>query len=128
MTNLNQTVLQLQPVISNATIVTANLRDPHGALGEWVLPVDLHTNLDNTIVTLTAGLGATLMNVAAMTSNLNAQVQSNNQMLGNISKAVIDTDYLVQGLKRHWLLRVLRQSNKATNTPPAVAGEVEGRF
>ena len=40
-----------------------------------------------------------------ITSNLNAQVQANTNILRSISKIVIDTDDLVQGLKRHWLFR-----------------------
>lgn len=105
--NLNQTTTQLAPVISNAAVITANLRDPHGSLGEWVLPVDLHTNLNTSLVTLTAGLNDTLLNLAAITGNLNSQVQSNDQMLAGISRLVVDSDNLVQGLKKHWLLRGL---------------------
>jgi hypothetical protein len=47
---------------------------------------------------------------------LNAQVQANTNLLGGISKAVTDADDLVQGLKRHWLLRSAFKT-KATNAP-----------
>ncbi len=103
--NLDRSTAQLPAVLSNVTVITSNLRDPHGSLGEWALPVDLHTNLNTSIVTLTAGLNDTLLNLAAITGNLNSQVQSNDQMLAGISKLVVDTDNLVQGLKKHWLLR-----------------------
>ena len=118
--NLSQTSAQLAPVISNAAVITANLRDPHGSLGEWALPVDLHTNLNTSLVTLTAGLNDTLLNLAAITGNLNSQVQSNDQMLAGISKLVVDTDNLVQGLKKHWLLRGVFPQPKpvSTNAPP----------
>jgi len=43
--------------------------------------------------------------VADITSNLNAQVQADPNMLIGISKTITDTDDLIQGLKRHWLLR-----------------------
>ncbi len=46
---------------------------------------------------LTAGIGQTLDNLANITSNLNAQVQANSNMLGGISKTVMDTDDFVQG-------------------------------
>jgi len=127
--NLHQATAQLAPVISNAAGITANLRDvtgnlrdPHGSLGEWVLPVDLHTNLNASLVTLTAGLNDTLLNLAAITGNLNSQVQSNDQMLAGISKLVVDTDNLVQGLKKHWLLRgVFPAPKPGTNAPPKTA-------
>jgi hypothetical protein len=45
-------------------------------------------------------------------------VQANTNMLGGISKTVMDADDLVQGLKRHWLLRSAFKT-KATNAPPA---------
>ena len=124
--NLNQTTTQLAPTISNAAIITANLRDvtgnlrdPHGALGEWLLPVDLHTNLNTALITLTTGLNDTLLNLAALTGSLSSQVQSNDQMLAGISKLVVDTDNLVQGLKKHWLLRSAFPAPRAgTNAPP----------
>jgi hypothetical protein len=38
-------------------------------------------------------------------------------MLSAISQTVVHTDELVQGLKRHWLLRSAFKT-KATNAPP----------
>jgi hypothetical protein len=55
--------------------------------------------------TLVLSVGQTLDHVADITSNLNAQVQANPNMLSGITKAVRDTDDFIQGLKRHWLLR-----------------------
>jgi ABC-type transporter Mla subunit MlaD len=101
MVRLDQTAEQLSPVLSNATIITGHLTDPHGSLGDWLLTDEL----DAHIATLVASLNATLLNLADITSNLNAQVQSNDQILSEISTLVINTDDLVQGLKRHWLLR-----------------------
>ena len=118
-THLDQTTAQLAPVISNVTVITGNLRDPHGSLGEWALPVDLHTNLNASLVTLTDDLNTTLLNLAAITGSLSGQVQSNDQMLAGISKLVLDTDNLVQGLKKHWLLRCAFPAPKPnTNAPP----------
>lgn len=117
--NLNQTASQLAPVIGNAAVITGNLRDPHGSLGEWALPVDLHTNLNASLGTLTAGLNSTLLNLAAITGSLSMQVQSNDQILAGISKLVVDTDNLVQGLKKHWLLRgAFPLAKPATNASP----------
>jgi ABC-type transporter Mla subunit MlaD len=108
LTNLNQTMVQLQPTLTNLAVITGNLRDPHGSLGEWVVPPGMNTNLTET-----------LEHLASITSNLNLQVQSNDQMLAGLSKLVIDTDNLVQGLKKHWLLRGAFQKMNATNTPAA---------
>ena len=98
--NLNNTLIAAQPLVTNANALVVN--------------VDTNLNL------LTLQIGATLENLAGITSNLNVQVQSNSNMLAGISKAVIDADDLVQGLKRHWLLRSAFKT-KATNAPPAKA-------
>jgi ABC-type transporter Mla subunit MlaD len=113
--NLNQTVADAQPVISS--VITTNLRDPHGSLGEWAIPPNLNTQL----VVLATSLNASLDNLAAITSNLNVQVQTNDQMLGQISRLVVDTDNLVQGPKKHWLLRGIFQKMNATNAPSSKA-------
>jgi ABC-type transporter Mla subunit MlaD len=116
--NLNLVALEVQPVVSNVTLLTAELRGP-GALGTWALGTNGQQSLDTTLasanqlvmnadtnlVALMESFGATLENLANITSNLNAQVQANTNMLGSISQAVVNTDDLVQGLKRHWLLR-----------------------
>jgi len=96
--NLNSTIVNAQPLVTNAN----------------ALAISANTNLN----LLTLQVGATLENLAGITSNLNVQVQSNSNMLAGISKAVIDADDLVQGLKRHWLLRSAFKV-KATNAPPA---------
>jgi hypothetical protein len=101
-------MVQLQPTLTNLAVITGNLRDPHGSLGEWVVPPGMNTNLTET-----------LEHLASITSNLNLQVQSNDQMLAGLSKLVIDTDNLVQGLKKHWLLRGAFQKMNATNAPAA---------
>ena len=95
--NLNNALIAAQPLVTNANSLVVNL--------------DTNLNL------LTLQVGATLENLAGITSNLNLQVQANSNMLGGISKAVIDADDLVQGLKRHWLLRSAFKT-KATNAPP----------
>jgi len=131
--SLNQTIAQTQPVLSNITAITTNLRDPHGSLGDWVIPTDIHTNLTltvgsvNTTITnantqlllLTTSLNQTLLNVAAITSNLNMQVQANDQILSEISDLVRETDDMLQGLKRHWLLKGAfpQQPGKETEKP-----------
>ena len=118
LTNTAQLTANANEAVTNLTVITANLRDPHGSLGEWAIPTDVHTNL----VALTASLNDTILNLAAITSNLNVQVESNDKMLTRISTLVIDADNLVQGLKKFWLLRgVFEKMNSHTNAPAAKA-------
>ena len=70
------------------------------------------TNLNN----LSSNILVSLENVANLTSNLHAQVQANGLILTELSDLVIHTDDMVQGLKRHWLLRSAFRSG--TNRPP----------
>jgi ABC-type transporter Mla subunit MlaD len=132
--NLNTTIVAAQPLVTNFAVISAQLREPGGAVS-WALGtngglqiqtaltnvnsllVDTDTNLNS----LTLGIGQTLENLSDITSNLNAQVQANSNLLWGISKAVTDSDDFVQGLKRHWLLRsAFKKENaamKETNPP-----------
>lgn len=135
--NLNVVASDARPAVSNLTALSAQLRG-QGALGAWLLSHEALTNLnlslsgtrdalqsanttlahtDTNLTALAENLARSLDNLAGITSNLNAQVQSNTNILGSISQAVVDADDLVQGLKRHWLLRSAFRG-KATNAPP----------
>ncbi len=135
--NWNMVALDTRPAISNLTTLTAQLNQP-GALGEWLLPTNVNRRLEsalgsadtalasaNTNLTeLAENLGRSLDNLANLTSNLNSQVQANTNMLGEISRAIVNADSFVQGLKRHWLLRSAFRA-KDTNALPAVpAGQL----
>ena len=129
--NLNTTLVAAQPLVTNFAVISAQLREP-GGLGVWALGTngngqiqDALTNLNTLLVdtdtnlnTLTVSIGQTLENLAGITSNLNAQVQANSNLLWGISKTVMDTDDMVQGLKHHWLLRSAFRP-AVTNQPPA---------
>jgi hypothetical protein len=131
--NLNTTIVAAQPLITNFTLISGQLREP-GGLGVWALGTNgsgqiqsaltnvnlLLTHTDTNLDLLVTSIGQTLENVAGITSNLNMQVQANSNMLGGISKTVMDADDLMQGLKRHWLLRSAFKT-KATNAPPSAA-------
>jgi ABC-type transporter Mla subunit MlaD len=130
--NLNVVALDAQPASSDLAQLAAQLRRP-GALGEWALGTNGQRNLDSALANanttiantdtnltlLVENLARSLDNLADITSNLNAQVQANTNMLGSISKAVVDADDLVQGLKRHWLLRSAfrEKPSQSTNAP-----------
>ncbi|HOX55756.1 MAG TPA: MlaD family protein [Candidatus Paceibacterota bacterium] len=131
--NLNTAALGVQPSVSNIAALTARLNQP-GALGEWLLPTNISRQLEGTLGTadttlarvdtnLTAiaeNLGRSLDNLANLTSNLNSQVEANTNILGEISRTIVDADTFIQGLKRHWLLRSAFKV-KDTNGPSATA-------
>ena len=128
--NLNVVALNAQPALSNLAHLAVQLRGP-GALGEWALGTNGQRNLDSTLENanltlahtdtnltfLVENLARSLDNLADITSNLNAQVEANTNLLGSISKTVVDADDLVQGLKKHWFLRSGFRSR--TKEPPS---------
>jgi ABC-type transporter Mla subunit MlaD len=121
--NLNTAIIAAQPMLTNFAIVSAQLREPGGPL-VWALGTNGNgqlqgalTNVNSLLANTDTNLAALLINLSDITSNLNAQVQANTNLLGGISKSVADADDLVQGLKRHWLLRSAFKT-KATNAPP----------
>ncbi len=130
--NLNALALSARPSATNLTEITAQLREFNGSLGRWLFSTNLNQQLelaannanatlasvDTNLVALAEKLSLSLDNLANITSNLNAQVQTNTNILSAISAAVTHTDDLVQGLKRHWLLRSAFKA-KTTNQPPS---------
>ncbi|MBU6402923.1 MAG: hypothetical protein KGS61_21595, partial [Verrucomicrobia bacterium] len=130
--NADATLTNARPMVTNLTLLTAQLRQTKGALGEWLLPTNLNASLDQTLRTANTTLGHTdtnlsllvsnlsrsLDNLADITSNLNRQVQVNTNLLSAISAVITNTDDFVQGLKRHWLFRSAFRK-PATNKPPA---------
>lgn len=127
--NLHALLLDARPAVTNLAALSAQLRG-EGALGEWLLGPEgarpLHTtleqaqralqNADTNLTALAENLARSLDNLAGITSNLHAQVQANTNILGEISSAIVHADELVQGLKRHWLLRSAFRSPR-TNAP-----------
>jgi len=108
-----------------------------GQLAEWLLPTNLNRQLEGTLgnanatlasantnlTVLAENLGRSLNNLANLTSNLNGQVEMNTNILGEISRAIVDADSFVQGLKHHWLLRSAFRT-KDTNALPAAPTEL----
>jgi len=132
--NLNTVLLEVRKSATNLTEITGNLKNPQGSLGTWLLPADTRASLDSTLATAkdtmaTAQgtlnrldtnlhtLNLTLEHTAGITSNLNQQVQSNTNILTNISKIIVHSDEFIQGLKRFWLFRSTFSTNKVLNKP-----------
>jgi len=122
--SLNDVATHARPAVSNLALATAHLDQP-GALGEWLLPTNINDKLDVILAnanTNLSSLAESLDNLAGITSNLHYQVELNTNILGSISRAVIDADNLVQGLKHHWLLRSAFKSEQ-TNAPKSRMSE-----
>lgn len=110
LTNLDRTLAGAQQTIAGAenTLATAN----HTLLSARAAV----TNTDARLELLVSNLNVSLVQLADITSNLNAQVQANTNILSEISSAIVHADQLMQGLKRHWLLRSAFKEPK-TNQP-----------
>lgn len=117
--NLNISIMDTHPLLTNANLTIARLDTNVNRSLVKVEP--LLTKANSLVGHLDTNVTATLMNLADITSNLNAQVQSNSNMLETISKTVQDYDTFVQGLKHHWLLRSAfkkENQNEKDNSPP----------
>jgi ABC-type transporter Mla subunit MlaD len=128
---MDRTVESAQPVVTNLADITTRLRDPHGSLGEWLIPTNINqqvqttlgsanatlVNANTNLEVVAANLNKTLDNLAQLTGNLKEQVQANSLMLTELSTLIINADDLVQGLKRHWLLK--GPFGAVTNTVPS---------
>jgi ABC-type transporter Mla subunit MlaD len=139
-TRAEQLLAGAQPLVTNLTFITGNITNAKGSLGEWLIPTNLSLQLTQTLASANAAvtnasalltntdahLGATLENLANLTSNLNAQVQANTNMVSELSRLIVNADDMVQGLKRHWLLRSAFKS-KATNAPATKATKTPAR-
>jgi ABC-type transporter Mla subunit MlaD len=118
--NLNLTLLAAQPLVTNVNAIADALREP-GSPILWALGTNGNsqlqgalTNLNTLLANTDTNLGALLINLSEITGNLSAQIRGNTNLVGGIYKTILDTDDMVQGLKRHWLLR----SAFKTNQPP----------
>lgn len=124
--NLDAALAASRPMVTNFAFISSELREPGSPL-VWVMgaggDAQFHSALtnvntllahtDTNLDQLTLQIGAALINVANITSNLNVQVHNNSNLLWGISKTVMDSDDFIQGLKRHWLLRsAFKKENK----------------
>ncbi len=131
--NANELLRDAKPLIRNVTTITENLKEPNGSLGQWLIPIAMNhqitslltnanstvsnlsdtvlnansavTNVNTNLVVMFDEITKMLENLAGLTGNLKAQVDRNQNIVSSVSKLIVDTDDMVQGLKRHWLLR-----------------------
>lgn len=140
---LNGTLAETRPTLANLAVITGNLRDPNGSLGNWLLPTNLTVQLNQTLLSARETLGAaretldttdtnltkvatdldeTLQHLSDLTSNLAWQVHVNTNLVSDITTTIVHTDQLVQGLKREWFLR---GAFKKKTSPPAKDGQAQ---
>jgi hypothetical protein len=136
-----------RPLLTNITAISSTLTNGPGALGEWIIPTNINSGLtatlaaaegaltnaslvmlstDSNVTKLATSLDDTLISFSYITSNLNAQVQANTNILSEISSMIISADELMQGLKKHWLLRSAFKGDKPAEEE-APAGEKASR-
>jgi ABC-type transporter Mla subunit MlaD len=121
LTLANSALANTGPLLTNLNDITGELRAPGSPL-LWALGPNGNyqvqgalTNLNSLLVNTDTNLGALLINLSDITGSLSAQVRGNTNLVGGIYQTIVDVDDMVQGLKRHWLLR----SAFKTNQPPA---------
>lgn len=133
---VNGLLLQAEPVVANLAVISENLKRPRGALGEWLMPTNTQVELDRAlagagetlrsanlaltnvnvqITEVAVSLDAALDNLGRITGSLRQQVEGNTNVVAEVSRLIVNTDDLVQGLKKHWLLR---SAFKGTNGKP----------
>jgi ABC-type transporter Mla subunit MlaD len=126
-------VTNLNLLAENFAEISRHLRNPRGSLGDWLIPTNLApqltqtvasantilTNTDARLTEVALGLDRAVDNLAKITGNLHDQVRANTNLVRQVSRLIVDADDLIQGLKRHWLLRsAFRGSEKTTPPPP----------
>ena len=121
--NLNVTVVETHPLLKNANLFVTRLDTNLNISVKETHPVLTNANLlvanaNRFVVNLDTNVTVSLISLADMTSNLNAQVQANSNLLNGMAKTIHDYDTFVQGLKRFWLLRHLYKKENKTNDPP----------
>jgi hypothetical protein len=131
---LNVVASEARVTVTNLAVITAQLRNPKGSLGEWIIPTNINLRLDSTLSntdltmlnvdTNLQNLNTTLINLGNITSNLNLQVQANSNMLTGINNTVVHSDEFIQGLKKFWLFKhtfaTQKPKSAATNRPPSL--------
>jgi ABC-type transporter Mla subunit MlaD len=133
LTSAHPVVTNLNELTAQFTLIARHLSDPNGSLGQWLIPTNVSPQLTQTLFSANAvltnanaqltelarDLDQTIENLAQLTGNLHKQVDANPQLVRHIARLIIDVDDMVQGLKRHWLLRsAFRQPASEKSAPP----------
>ncbi len=142
--NADVLLVQSRPILANAAVISENLKNPQGSLGDWILPTNLNreflialTNANGTLTNASATLAAAntnliqvvaqlqqpMQSLSAVMSNLNTQVQSNTNLVTAVYDLLVHTDQLVEGFKRHWFMRGAFKQKPTNSSPASVKGK-----
>ena len=152
---LNSLLMGAHPLLTNLTQISTQLTNGPGAFGDWLLPPALHsqltqtlasaqmalqdaditmrsadtaiTNTDARLALIASEVGISLENLANITGDLRKQVAFNTNILSEISVLIVHTDEMVQGMKRHWLLRSAFRTNAAPRTSTGIGSPKFGK-
>jgi ABC-type transporter Mla subunit MlaD len=136
----DELLVAARPIVADLNQFSKSLSGQRGALGDWLLPPEMSrqitvalssansllTNSDARVTGVAVDLDRTLANLATITANLRAQVTANTNIVGGHSRLIIHTDDMVQGLKRHWLLRSAFK-DKPGDSAPSRSGRTPAR-
>lgn len=110
--NLEGLLLQSQVSAHNLGLITAQLTNANGSMGNWLMPSNLNLELALTLANvrgnlsgMTTNLVPTLIGLAQITSNLSHQVQASSNLMSEMSSAVINADKIFRGLQKHWFIK-----------------------
>ncbi len=127
--NINHILIETKPILTNVQVITSNLTNKNGSLGNWLIPTNLNVRLDATlgsVNTIVTNLNTVIFNVSDITSNLNTQMQANDNLIGNVNDLLIETEDMIRGLKRHWLLKSAFPTPKLEPPPLLLEPNVGG--
>jgi ABC-type transporter Mla subunit MlaD len=148
--HLKDVLLAAKPLMTNLALISENLKEPRGSLGNWILPTNMSpeiaklltnanstvgnvnttvTNANTNLVAVFSNITVALVNLANITSNLNSQVQANSNVVSSVSDLIVHSDEFIQGLKHHWLLRSAfkKQENEEPLHPKPSKGGGRGQ-
>lgn len=119
LTNLDARVAELKPVVSNANFlvasfhpvssnvhrITANLTNPAGSLGTWLLPTNLNTSVEQTLLSVRATLSdarTTFTNANQMLADARRVMQTSDQTIAradtNLTTLALNLDRSLSNL------------------------------
>jgi ABC-type transporter Mla subunit MlaD len=120
---LELTIGSANQTLTNASIAIKQLDKTLATADTTVGSVNqVVTNANDHVALLVSNLNVSLTHLASITSNLNSQVQANTNIVSEISSAIVSADEMLQGLKRHWLLRSAFKEPKKKDEPKSAPG------
>lgn len=90
MSNVNQIISDLRPVSSNIVFITETLKNPKGSLGDWLIPTNISSQLELTIVSANQAL-----------TNANVAIKQLDTTLASANGTVVSVNQVVTNANDH---------------------------